>query len=104
MDHEIALLKANNLALGGSLDNAVVVGADGPLNEGGFRSPNECALHKALDFLGDFMTLGGPVLGAFEIHAPGHSANNMFLEAVVSARALARESGLSFGAAVSRAA
>lgn len=79
LDHEIAFLKENNLALGGSLDNAVVIGSGGPLNPGGFRTDLECARHKALDFLGDLMVKGVPIVGAFEVFAPGHSANNAFL-------------------------
>lgn len=103
MEHEIAALKANNLALGGSLDNAVVVGENGPLNPEGFRMPDECARHKALDFIGDLMVLGVPVIGSFEIHAPGHSANNAFVEAMLNAGVLRKVSFVS-GDALSLAA
>jgi UDP-3-O-[3-hydroxymyristoyl] N-acetylglucosamine deacetylase len=92
MEHEIAMLKANNLALGGSLENAVVVGSHGPLNPEGFRMPDECARHKALDFLGDLMVLGVPVIGRFNVNAPGHSANNAFVEAMIASGALRRVS------------
>lgn len=84
MEHEIAALKAHNLALGGSLDNAVVVGAAGPLNKEGFRMPDECVRHKALDFIGDLNVKGRPVIGKFKVSAPGHSANNVFVEAMLS--------------------
>lgn len=92
LEHEIAMLKANGLALGGSLDNAVVIGEDGPLNPEGFRIERECVRHKALDFVGDLMVLGVPVIGRFEVVAPGHSANNAFVEAMVNAGALRRVS------------
>jgi UDP-3-O-[3-hydroxymyristoyl] N-acetylglucosamine deacetylase len=94
LEHEIAMLKANNLALGGSLDNAVVIGEAGPLNPEGFRVERECARHKALDFIGDLMVLGVPVLGRFEVFAPGHSANNAFVEEMVTSGALRRVSVL----------
>jgi UDP-3-O-[3-hydroxymyristoyl] N-acetylglucosamine deacetylase len=90
LEHEIAMLKANNLALGGSLDNAVVIGEEGPLNPEGFRVEQECARHKALDFIGDLMVLGVPVIGRFEVFAPGHSANNAFVEEMVTSGALRR--------------
>ena len=92
LEHEIAMLKANGLALGGSLDNAVVIGEDGPLNTEGFRVERECVRHKALDFIGDLMVLGVPVIGRLEVVATGHSANNAFVEALVSAGALRRVS------------
>ncbi|MCV9963710.1 UDP-3-O-acyl-N-acetylglucosamine deacetylase [Pararhizobium sp. BT-229] len=92
LEHEIALLKANNLALGGSLDNAVVIGEAGPLNPGGFRVDLECARHKALDFVGDLMVVGVPVIGRFEVFAPGHSANNAFVHQLLSSGALRRVS------------
>jgi UDP-3-O-[3-hydroxymyristoyl] N-acetylglucosamine deacetylase len=92
LEHEIAMLKANNLALGGSLDNAVVIGEEGPLNPEGFRAERECARHKALDFVGDLMVLGVPVVGRFEVFAPGHSANNAFVEEMVTSGALRRVS------------
>lgn len=103
LEHEIAMLRSNNLALGGSLDNAVVVGDAGPLNPEGFRMPDECARHKALDFIGDLMVLGVPVVGRFEINAPGHSANNAFVEHMVSAGVL-RKVSVTAGDAISLAA
>ena len=56
-DYEIDFLKKNNLALGGSLENAVVVGADGPLNSEGLRYPDEFVRHKILDIIGDLYVL-----------------------------------------------
>jgi UDP-3-O-[3-hydroxymyristoyl] N-acetylglucosamine deacetylase len=91
---EIEALRAAGLALGGSLDNAVVFGPEGPVNPGGLRFPNECVRHKALDFIGDLMVLGHPLHGRFDIHAPGHSANNMFLEAVLTSGAVNGQSAL----------
>ena len=60
-DYEIDFLKKNNLALGGSLENAVVVGADGPLNPEGLRYPDEFVRHKILDIIGDLYVLGMPI-------------------------------------------
>jgi UDP-3-O-[3-hydroxymyristoyl] N-acetylglucosamine deacetylase len=92
LEGEIAILKSHNLALGGSLDNAVVIGDDGPLNEGGFRMEYECAHHKALDFIGDLMVVGIPVIGRFDVFAPGHSANNAFVEHLLTEGILRRVS------------
>jgi UDP-3-O-acyl-N-acetylglucosamine deacetylase len=100
LETEIAALQAAGLALGGGLHNAVVVGADGPLNPEGFRHPDECVRHKALDLVGDLLLAGCPILGDFTVHRPGHSANNAFLKAMLAAGILSRSSD----AAQSRAA
>jgi UDP-3-O-[3-hydroxymyristoyl] N-acetylglucosamine deacetylase len=85
LEHEIAALRAGGLALGGGLHNAVVIGSDGPLNPEGFRHPDECVRHKALDLVGDLLLAGCPIIGAFTVHRPGHAANSAFLKAMQAA-------------------
>lgn len=85
LESEISALRAAGLAMGGSLENAVVIGDGGVLNSGGFLWPDECVRHKILDFIGDMMVIGYPMRGRFEISAPGHSVNNEFLEGMISA-------------------
>lgn len=74
-EQEIEWLKANGLARGGSLDNAVVIGADGVLNEGGLRSELELAYHKILDFIGDLALTGTWIEGHFVAVKSGHALN-----------------------------
>jgi UDP-3-O-[3-hydroxymyristoyl] N-acetylglucosamine deacetylase len=68
------------LARGGSLDNAVVIGAnDEILNEGGLRYGDEFVRHKVLDCIGDLYLTGGPMLGHFAGYCSGHTLNNRLL-------------------------
>ncbi len=90
LEHEIEALRANGLALGGGLHNAVVIGSAGPINPEGFRHPDECVRHKALDLVGDLLLAGCPILGAFSVHRPGHAANSAFLKAMQDAGVLIR--------------
>ncbi|WP_432737235.1 UDP-3-O-acyl-N-acetylglucosamine deacetylase [Maridesulfovibrio sp. FT414] len=76
---EVEYLHANGLALGGSLDNAVVLDEYGVLNEGGLRFVDEFVRHKILDFVGDMAVLDLPLQGRFEVFASGHALNNSFL-------------------------
>ena len=75
-DYEIDFLKKNNLALGGSLENAVVVGADGPLNPEGLRYPDEFVRHKILDIIGDLYVLGIPIKAHVIAIKAGHFVNS----------------------------
>ncbi|TVQ29228.1 MAG: UDP-3-O-[3-hydroxymyristoyl] N-acetylglucosamine deacetylase [Geminicoccaceae bacterium] len=68
---DVVDLRAKGLALGGSLDNAVVVAHDHVLNPGGLRWPDEFVRHKALDAVGD-LYLAGPLLGRVEAKGSGH--------------------------------
>jgi len=79
---EVEYLHANGLALGGNLDNAVVLDEFGVLNSDGLRYPDEFVRHKMLDFVGDMAVLGLPFLGRFEVFASGHALNNAFLRYV----------------------
>lgn len=76
---EVEYLHANGLALGGSLDNAVVLDDYSVLNEEGLRYEDEFVRHKLLDFIGDIAVLNQPLLGRFEVFASGHELNNKFL-------------------------
>jgi UDP-3-O-[3-hydroxymyristoyl] N-acetylglucosamine deacetylase len=76
---EITYLKAQNLARGGSLDNAVVVDDRGVMNPGGLRCEDEFAKHKVLDAIGDVHLLGHPLIGAFSGHKSGHASNKALL-------------------------
>lgn len=72
-------LREMNLALGGSLDNAVVVDEYRVLNEDGLRYEDEFVRHKVLDAVGDLYLLGHPLLGAFKGYRSGHALNNQLL-------------------------
>ncbi len=72
---EIEMLRRANLALGGSLDNAVVLTETGMLNEKPLRFPDEFVRHKILDIIGDFALLGMPILGKLRAERSGHSVH-----------------------------
>jgi len=76
---EVDYLHANGLALGGSLDNAVVLDEYNILNAEGLRFEDEFVRHKMLDFVGDIATFGSRLQGSFEVFASGHALNNAFL-------------------------
>jgi UDP-3-O-[3-hydroxymyristoyl] N-acetylglucosamine deacetylase len=73
--HEVEYLKANGLARGGSLENAVVIDNDGVMNPEGLRFQNEFVRHKILDSFGDFSLLGAPLLGHIKAFKAGHDLN-----------------------------
>ena len=81
-DYEIEFLKKNNLALGGSLENAVVVGVDGPLNPEGLRYPDEFVRHKILDIVGDLYVLGRPLQAHIIAIKAGHYVNSRLTEMI----------------------
>jgi len=77
---EVEYLKANGLALGGSLDNAVVLDDTDVLNPGGLRFPEECVRHKILDAVGDLALLGMPLVGRLEVGRGSHALHLKFME------------------------
>ena len=79
---EIETLRANGLARGGSLDNAVVVSGSRILNDGGLRFPDEFVRHKVLDSIGDLYLAGAPLIGHFHGRASGHAVNVDLLRAL----------------------
>ncbi|MBS1792528.1 MAG: UDP-3-O-acyl-N-acetylglucosamine deacetylase [Acidobacteria bacterium] len=72
---EIEMLRRANLALGGSLDNAIVLTPDGMLNDQPLRFPDEFVRHKILDIIGDLALLGMPVLGRITAEKSGHAVH-----------------------------
>lgn len=81
---EIESLRDRNLALGGSLDNAVVVDDYRILNEDGLRYDDEFVKHKILDAIGDLYLLGHSLIGSFHGFKSGHELNNRLLRALVA--------------------
>lgn len=79
---EIEFMRSKGLALGGSLDNAVVADGDKLWNPEGYRFKNECSAHKVLDAVGDLYTSGFHIIGSFFGHKSSHSLNNKLLHAV----------------------
>lgn len=73
--HEIEMLRKANLALGGSLENAIVLTDDGMLNETPLRTPDEFVRHKILDIIGDVALVGMPVIGRITAHKSGHAVH-----------------------------
>lgn len=81
---DIEYLRANNLALGGSQDNAIVLDDYRVLNEDGLRYDNEFVKHKILDSIGDLYLLGHSLIGAFSGYKSGHALNNRLLLALLA--------------------
>jgi UDP-3-O-[3-hydroxymyristoyl] N-acetylglucosamine deacetylase len=84
---EVQYLQTNGLALGGSLDNAVVLDDAGVLNPGGFRFPDECVRHKILDAVGDLALLGLPLYGRLEVSRGSHEFHLRFLQHLMAQEA-----------------
>jgi UDP-3-O-[3-hydroxymyristoyl] N-acetylglucosamine deacetylase len=76
---DVDRLRAAGLALGGSMDNAIVIRDGVILNEEGLRYDDEFVRHKVLDSIGDLYLAGGPILGQFSGHRSGHEINNLVL-------------------------
>ena len=81
---ELEELRANGIIKGGSLDNAVVFGKDGALNQEGLRTINEPAKHKALDAIGDLFLAGNCVLGHIQAYCAGHSLMHQAVNKIFS--------------------
>ena len=79
---DVEAMRANGLALGGTLDNAVVVDGDKVLTPGGLRHRDEAVRHKMLDALGDLYTAGAPILGRYTGVRAGHAVTNTLLQAL----------------------
>jgi len=80
---DLEYLRANNLALGGSLDNAIVVDEYRIVNEGGLRYDDEFVKHKVLDAIGDLYLLGHSLIGEFRGVKSGHALNNQLCRALL---------------------
>lgn len=77
-------LRERDLALGGSLDNAVVLDAFKVMNEDGLRYQDEFVRHKMLDAQGDLYLLGANIIGAFSGYKSGHTLNNKLMQALMA--------------------
>jgi UDP-3-O-[3-hydroxymyristoyl] N-acetylglucosamine deacetylase len=80
---DVETLRARNLTLGGSMDNAIVLDDFRILNEDGLRYTNEFVIHKILDAIGDIYLLGHGLIGEFTAHKSGHGLNNLLLRAML---------------------
>lgn len=80
---DLEYLRANNLALGGSLDNAVVLDDYRIINDDGLRYEDEFVKHKVLDAIGDLYLLGYSLIGSFTGYKSGHGLNNKLLRALM---------------------
>lgn len=81
---DVEFMHSHNLALGGSLENAIVLDDYKVINPEGLRYPNEFVKHKMLDAVGDLYMNGHSILGNFKAYKTGHKLNNMLLRAVLS--------------------
>ncbi len=81
---DIEMLREHNLALGGSMDNAIVLDDYRVLNEDGLRYEDEFVRHKILDAIGDLYLLGHSLIGAFYGHKSGHELNNRLLRTLMA--------------------
>ena len=83
-EKDVDMLRSNGLALGGSLENAVVVGENKILNKEGLRFKDEFVRHKILDSIGDLYLAGAPIQGYFFGNKSGHYLNNLLLKNLFS--------------------
>lgn len=83
LEQEVAKMQAMGLAQGGSLENAVVFGPEGPLNEV-LRFEDEAVRHKILDLVGDLALIGAPLHGFVEVHAGGHALHVALAKALAA--------------------
>jgi UDP-3-O-[3-hydroxymyristoyl] N-acetylglucosamine deacetylase len=81
---DVEQLRAMGLALGGSLDNAIVVDGNEILNAEGLRFSDEFARHKVLDAIGDLYLAGAPIMGRYHGQRAGHTLNNQLLRMIFS--------------------
>lgn len=82
---DVDAMRANGLALGGTLENAVVFDGDRVLSPGGLRHQDEPVRHKMLDAMGDLFLAGAPILGRYTGIRAGHSLTNKLLRALFAA-------------------
>src|SRR6202162_995169 len=81
---DLETLRAHNLALGGTLENAIVLDDVGVVNEDGLRYEDEFVKHKILDAIGDLYLLGHSLIGEFSGHKSGHALNNKLLRTLLA--------------------
>ena len=81
---DIEILRKNNLALGGSVNNAIVIDDYKVINEEGLRFEDEFVKHKILDAIGDLYLLGHGIIGSFSAYKSGHHLNNLLLRELIN--------------------
>ncbi len=81
---DVEAMRAKGLALGGSLENAIVMDEYRVLNAEGLRVPDEFVRHKVLDAIGDLYLAGAPLLACFSAHKSGHGLNNKLLRSLLA--------------------
>ena len=81
---DVEMMRANGLALGGGMDNAIVMDDYKVLNNDGLRYNDEFVKHKILDAMGDLYLLGKPLLAAYSAFRSGHAMNNKLLRALLA--------------------
>jgi len=81
---DVEAMRSQGLALGGSLDNAIVMDEHRVLNNDGLRYENEFVKHKVLDAIGDLYLLGRPIIGSYYGHKSGHALNNALLRQLLA--------------------
>ncbi|MBC7984461.1 MAG: UDP-3-O-acyl-N-acetylglucosamine deacetylase [Candidatus Obscuribacterales bacterium] len=81
---DVEYMRAHNLALGGTMDNAIVMDDYRIMNEDGLRYEDEFVKHKILDAIGDLYLLGCSVIGEFSGHKSGHGLNNRLLRTLLA--------------------
>lgn len=84
--NQIEELRKNGLALGGSLDNAIVISEEKVLNKEGLRYNDEFVRHKTLDLIGDIALSGAQIIGSFYSYHAGHDLNNKLLHEIFSSK------------------
>ena len=83
LSEDIEKMRTSGLAIGGNLNNAIVVDKYKILNPDGLRLDKEFVKHKTLDCVGDFYLLGMPLVGAIDCFAPGHSLNQKLIKEIL---------------------
>ena len=81
---DVEAMREAGLALGGSLQNAIVLDETRVLNSEGLRYDNEFVKHKVLDAIGDLYLLGRPLIGQYTAYKPGHALNNALARALLA--------------------
>lgn len=81
---DVEMMRANGLALGGGLDNAIVIDDYKVINAGGLRYSDEFVKHKILDAMGDLHLVGHPLLTSYKAFRSGHALNNQLLRKLLS--------------------
>lgn len=81
---DVEMMRANGLALGGGMDNAIVMDDYKVLNAGGLRYDDEFVKHKILDAMGDLYLVGKPLLASYSAFRSGHALNNLLLRELLN--------------------